>query len=149
MSAFRIPLVFRRLKMNYFIQCITKKCVDFSGRARRAEFWNFVLFYALLFFPLLFLGEFLTERIENEIVNSIINCIFLLVMIPLWLSHLSVTVRRLHDTNKSGFGVLLGLIPVIGGFILLIFMLMPGDAGDNQYGLDPKSNPDYNEADAS
>ncbi len=59
----------------------------------------------------------------------------LVVLIPA----IAVSVRRLHDTDRTGWWILIGFIPVIGAIVLLVFMLLEGDSGDNQYGPNPKS----------
>ena len=107
---------------------------NFDGRARRTEYWMFQLFnYLIMFVIILFLG--MLNLIENQfVIFSLVIYFFIGVFIP----SLSVRVRRLHDINKSGWWVLISLVPYLGSIILLIFMLIEGTTGDNKYGPDPK-----------
>ncbi len=100
--------------------CFTKYA-DFSGRAKRPEFWWFVLFC--------FLGSALLEFVASSI-----SWIFTLATL---LPSLAVGARRLHDINKTGWLQLLWLIPVLGWIYLIYLAVQPGDAGDNQYGQPP------------
>lgn len=114
--------------MNWFIDCITKNYANFSGRARRKEYWMFVLFSVIL-------------GIITVIIDMMIRGAFIVTMIfslAIFLPNLAVTVRRLHDTDKSGWWVLLQFIPYLGGIIILIFCLIDSTPGTNQYGENPK-----------
>ncbi|OCG18375.1 MULTISPECIES: DUF805 domain-containing protein [unclassified Gilliamella] len=118
--------------MNWFIDCITKNYANFNGRARRKEYWMFILFDFLfnIIADLIF-GNF------GEIGDSpirIIHIIWLAMLLP----YLSVTVRRLHDTDRSGWWLLIGFIPLIGSIILFIFMCQDSTRSLNQYGENPK-----------
>ena len=95
---------------------------------RRMEFWMFSLFYAII--------STILSLIDLTLTAGILTGIFQLVMV---IPGLAVSVRRLHDINKSGWWVLIGLIPIVGFIVLLIFMIKEGDKGDNQYGSDPKA----------
>ncbi len=123
---------------EYFKICITEKYLDFDGRARRAEYWFFGLF---MFLTLILFGAIL----ENEILALIVVGSIGLIGLALFLPSLAVTVRRLHDTNKSGWFYLIAFIPV-GGIILFVFTVLEGDRRNNMYGKDPKS---HNEPDVS
>ena len=128
--------------MNYFIQCITKKYADFSGRARRAEYWYFTLWYALLLFALMFTLGFIVGALggTDESAGTLASIVSNIISLALLLPSLGVAIRRLHDIGKSGWWILIAFIPILGAIILLIFMVTPGNAGSNQYGPDPKSN---------
>ena len=114
--------------MNWFIDCITKNYVNFNGRARRKEYWMFVLFSALLCIVTVIIDRMIGGP---YIVTSIFS-------LAIFLPNLAVTVRRLHDTDKSGWWVLLQFIPYLGGIIILIFCLIDSTPGTNQYGENPK-----------
>lgn len=116
--------------MKYFLYCL-KHCVDFDGRAPRAEFWYFVLFNFII--GLVMIGVGYVIGIDNQL-GSLYS---LLVFLPA----LAVSVRRLHDTGKSGLFVLLGLIPLVGALILIYFYAQASQPGDNQYGDNPKDHP--------
>jgi len=113
---------------------------DFSGRSPRREYWLFVLqFYVLVLIPVLVLafggdqkGAMSDGTIGTLVV--ILTVTFLASIVP----GFAVAVRRLHDSDKSGILLLLGFVPGIGGLIILFFVLLPGDAGDNIYGPDPR-----------
>jgi len=112
------------------------KLTDFTGRASRSEFWKFYLSFLVLFITILF-GILVLIIIANpNISDGALEFITYAFSIPAALFTLSATVRRLHDTNKSGWFVLLGLIPFIG-LILLILLILPSDEEKNKYGKNP------------
>jgi len=116
--------------MNWYLQ-VLKKYADFNGRARRTEYWMFVLVNLLAY---IVLG--IAERIIH--VPMILTAIYsLAVLVP----SLAVSVRRLHDTNRSGWWMLVALIPLIGAIVLLVFAVQEGQASQNQYGPNPKTVP--------
>lgn len=111
-----------------------KQYFDFSGRARRREYWMFIVFYIVFYVGVLISDEILgTGSMSNG--TGILSGIYTLVT---FIPSLAVTVRRLHDTNRSGWYVLLGLIPVIGFIIILIFAVTDSEPGSNEYGPNPK-----------
>ena len=112
--------------------CLSK-LTDFSGRASRAEFWKFYLSFLVLFILILFGILVLIVLANPTISDGALDAISYALAIPAGLFTLSATVRRLHDTNKSGWFVLLSIIPFIG-LILLIMLLFPSDKGRNKYG---------------
>jgi uncharacterized membrane protein YhaH (DUF805 family) len=117
--------------MNWYI-AVLKKYAEFSGRARRKEFWMFVL---INFAISIVLG--IVEGLLGD--AGFLSSIYgLAVMVP----SIAVSARRLHDINKSGWLQLLGLIPLVGLIILIVFFAKEGDAGPNAYGADPKAVPD-------
>ncbi|KQM71323.1 DUF805 domain-containing protein [Xylophilus sp. Leaf220] len=98
--------------------CLQKKYVDFSGRASRSELWWFFLFQILAY-----------------LVSGLIhNVVYMVVVLALLLPSLGVGVRRLHDVGRSGWWLLISVIPLVGGLVLLYWMVQPGDAGSNEYG---------------
>ena len=113
--------------MKWFMAAL-KKYADFSGRAQRSEFWFFILFLLII---LIVLGV-----IDSVVgTNGILAGIGLLGLI---IPSISVAVRRLHDIDKSGWFYFVQLIPAVGGFIFLYFMIKDGTPGSNQYGNNPK-----------
>jgi uncharacterized membrane protein YhaH (DUF805 family) len=110
------------------------KYATFAGRAQRAEYWYFMLFYVLIYLGLAVI-DFLTGSFGTDAGIGLLTGIFSLGMI---LPSLAVGVRRLHDTSHSGWWLLIGLIPVVGGIILLIFFVQDSHAGTNYYGPNPK-----------
>ena len=113
--------------MSWYLE-VLKKYAVFSGRARRKEYWMFFLFNIIITFVLSIIEGILGSP-------GIISAIYCLaVLIP----GLAVFVRRLHDTNRSGWWFFIGLIPLIGAIVLLVFMVQDSTPGDNQYGANPK-----------
>jgi uncharacterized membrane protein YhaH (DUF805 family) len=110
--------------------CLMTKYADFSGRARRSEYWYFSLFSILVSIP--------TSLIAGAIHLSIIS---FLVSLALLVPGLAVGVRRLHDTGRSGWWLLLILIPLVGAIVLLVFFVMDTSPAGDQYGPSPKSTP--------
>lgn len=118
--------------MNWYIQ-VLKKYAVFTGRARRKEFWMFVLFNIIISVVIGLIERLLGLGSADG--TGILSIIYSLgVLIP----SLAVSVRRLHDTGKSGWWILIGLIPLIGAIVLLIFFVKDSQPGENQYGLNPK-----------
>ena len=117
-----------------------KRYVDFSGRSRRKEYWFFALFSLILYFVVgLIFGARVTEVDPVNPAGGILGSLALpLVALVLFLPSLGVTVRRFHDQDKSGWLVLLGLIPFVGGLIVMVMMCLEGTRGPNRYGPDPK-----------
>ncbi|ARA94738.1 DUF805 domain-containing protein [Rhodothermaceae bacterium RA] len=119
--------------MTWYLQALRKYAV-FRGRARRKEYWLYGLWVFLLYLVLLVVDVMIGTYVDEAAVGLISTLFVLAHALP----SLAVTVRRLHDTDRSGWWVLLGLIPIIGSLILLIFTLQDGTPGANRYGPDPK-----------
>ena len=107
---------------------VLKRYAEFDGRARRREFWMYFLVNLAIAIGLTLVSRMLGLFGFLRIIYS------LATLVP----SLAVGARRLHDTGKSGWWLLLGLIPVLGGIALLVMMAMEGEAGDNPYGPNPK-----------
>ena len=116
--------------MFYWIGQVFKKYADFSGRARRKEYWFFVLMTMIIVIFFTIVAE-VTGTIFPFILNSLFS---MAILIPSW----AVLVRRLHDTNRSGVKILMALIPIAGTIILLVYLAQDSTPGDNQYGPCPK-----------
>ena len=113
--------------------CFNQYC-GFKGRASRAEFWWFALFTAIVGFVLGFVDGLLFTSTENAFFALLgFSGLFRL---GVFLPALAVTARRLHDTDKSGWWMLLYLT-IIGGIVVFIFTLLRGNEGSNKYGEDP------------
>ena len=116
-----------------------RRYADFQGRSRRMEYWMFVLFTFLIFIVPWILMFVLGATGSHPSPLAIIPALVLLVAaLGLIIPSIAVQVRRFHDQDKSGWLVLLGLIPFVGGLIVLVFMCLEGTQGPNQYGPDPK-----------
>lgn len=125
--------------MNWYLEVLNKYAV-FSGRARRKEYWFFVLFNILISLALAVV-DFVTGSTDPASGVGLFGGIY---AIGILLPSLTVTVRRLHDTNRSGWWVLLPLIPVLGSLILFYFLVLDSNPGRNEYGESPKlEQPSY------
>jgi uncharacterized membrane protein YhaH (DUF805 family) len=113
--------------MNWYFG-VLRKYSQFEGRARRLEYWMFMFWHILI---LLALSLFAT-RWDSGIGAYLDVMYVVMVIIP----SLAVTVRRLHDTGRSGWWVLLGLVPIVS-FFLVVILCFRGERGSNAYGLDP------------
>ena len=119
--------------MNWYLQALKQYAV-FKGRARRKEYWFFALFNLIVSVVLTVL-DYMTGSLDPELGVGLLSGIYsLAILIP----SLAVTVRRLHDTDRTGWWVLIAFIPLIGAIVLLVFMLLDSKPGDNRYGPNPK-----------
>ncbi|RRO25179.1 DUF805 domain-containing protein [Flavobacteriaceae bacterium 14752] len=123
--------------MDWFKKVVLENYVNFEGRARRSEYWYYTLAQILLIISVLILGSIFIGAFELEMLTPIFGGLYVLLTFGLLLPSLGVAVRRLHDTGKSGWFILLGLVP-FGGLILLVFYLQDSDLGHNKWGPNPK-----------
>ena len=118
--------------MNSYIAAIKKYAV-FSGRARRKEYWYFFLFNILIAFAIAFV-EALIGTVDPETGYGLFGALYTLaVLIP----GIAVSARRLHDTNRSGWWLLIALIPLLGALVLIVFLASASEPDENEYGLNP------------
>ena len=115
------------------VRSVLSNYATFSGRARRSEFWWFYLFTVLVVIVTSILDAALGTR-TNMAGYGIITIIAELALL---LPSLAVGVRRLHDTGRSGWWLLIALIPVVGTIILIVFFVLDSQQGANKYGLSP------------
>ena len=115
-----------------------KRYADFSGRSRRKEYWMFVLFQILVMIPVVLIGATLGGIDDSGTGSGLFLVLIAIVLLIFLVPGLAVQVRRFHDQDKSGWFVLLGFIPYIGGIILFVFMCLEGTRGPNRFGPDPK-----------
>jgi uncharacterized membrane protein YhaH (DUF805 family) len=118
-----------------------RKYASFSGRARRAEYWWFQLFFTLLF-TVLTIVDMMVFGFDPESGDPPTNLFVGLAALALVIPSIAVGVRRLHDRDKSGWWLLWGLLPLIGGLILLYQYVQRGTVGDNRFGPDPLAGGD-------
>ena len=114
--------------MNGYLATL-KKYADFSGRARRTEYWLFVLFSMVIAMVL---------GVVDYVLGSpgIVGLLFALaILIP----GIAVAVRRLHDTDRSGWWLLIAFVPIVGTIVLLVFLLLDSNSGENRFGSSPKA----------
>jgi uncharacterized membrane protein YhaH (DUF805 family) len=113
--------------MEWYL-AVLKNYAGFSGRARRKEYWMFLLFNTLVSIAIAVIDVVLG-------LPSILGILYSLgVLVP----SIAVGIRRLHDTGRSGWWTFIGLIPLIGWIVLIVFLAQEGTPGENQYGLNPK-----------
>lgn len=123
--------------MSWYL-AVLKNYVGFGGRARRKEYWFFVLFNFLISLALAFIDGAIGSPGSEYGVGVLYGLYSLAVLIP----GLAVTFRRLHDTDRSAWWLLILLVPLIGVIVILVFMFLDGTPGNNSYGADPKAQPD-------
>ncbi len=120
--------------MKWYLTALKKYAV-FSGRAQRKEYWMFCLFNIIFVILTIFLDNLFGTAIDGIGYGLFYFLYSLAVLIP----SISVSVRRLHDVGKSGWFLLLALIPLIGAIWILILFCTAGSPGANKYGMNPKS----------
>ncbi len=121
----------KEIAMKWFIK-VVKNFAVFKGRASRREYWMFILFFILFSLVLAFIDG-LIGTFDPVSGFGLLSGLFALLML---LPNIAVTVRRLHDTGRSGLWALAFVIPILN-LVLFIFMLLPSSYGDNKYGPDP------------
>lgn len=122
--------------MDWYLKAL-KNYVGFDGRARRKEYWMFMLFSILISIALAIVDNILglTWGAGNGVLGTVYA---LAIVIP----SLALGARRLHDIDKSGWWQLIVLIPLLGLIVLIVWAATEGNRGDNRFGADPKANED-------
>jgi len=114
--------------MEWYLSCLKEHYADFKGRARRKEYWMFVLCNLLAAIVVAFVAGLIKLPVLYYLYG-------LAVLVP----GVAVSVRRLHDIGKSGWWIFISLIPVIGGIWLLVLFCLDSQAGANEWGENPKA----------
>ncbi|WP_176777744.1 DUF805 domain-containing protein [Candidatus Avelusimicrobium faecicola] len=117
--------------MKYLLDPLVKHYADFSGRANRKQFWLYALWLIVVYIAIGVVGAVLGEKAGN----AFIALAGLALIVPNW----AIMVRRLHDTDRSGWWVLISFLPLIGGLILFVFEVLPGTPGVNRFGNQPQN----------
>jgi len=125
--------------MEWYLKVMRDNYANFNGRARRKEYWMFSLFYFLFLMVAGIIGALLMTALNSEAGVGIFGFLMFIGVLAHLVPGLAVTVRRLHDTGKSGWLYLLAFIPYIGSLIIFIFTVMDGEKGENKWGPDPKA----------
>jgi len=125
--------------IELYKKTVFENYANFNGRARRSEYWYFVLAQILIVFGMLAVGSFLGMFFDNSedgffMALGLFGLYFLAILIP----YLALIVRRMHDIGKSGWFYLVRFVPVIGGIWILVLLCTEGNFGSNEYGPDPK-----------
>jgi len=142
---------------SYFLDTLKNRYAQFSGRASRSEFWYYVLFYVIGSILISFVDSLLGTTYTYEMATShmatdgteiaaatmtqSIGYLSGIYSLALLIPSIAISIRRLHDTGKSGWWFLLGVIPIvnfIGIFVLLFFYVQDSQPGENAYGANPK-----------
>ena len=119
--------------MNWWLSAM-KKYVDFSGRARRTEYWMFYLFNIIFAIVAIVLDNILGAASKDLGYGIFYGLFGLAIILPSW----AVLVRRLHDVGKSGWWMFISLIPLIGSIWLFVLTVTDSQPGNNEYGANPK-----------
>ena len=116
--------------MEYFLDAM-RKYAEFTGRATRQQYWMFVLIYIVIYIAL---------AVVDAVLQSILGFGFLVAIFSLVLlvPSISACARRLHDTGRTGWWQLIGLLPIIGWIVLIVFLVQDSHP-DNEYGPNPKA----------
>jgi uncharacterized membrane protein YhaH (DUF805 family) len=115
--------------MEWYLK-VLRQYADFTGRARRKEYWMFTLVSVIISIVLAIL--------DNALNTGLLGLLYSLAVL---LPSLAVGARRLHDTGRSGWWLLIGIIPLIGWIVLIVFLAIDGERQPNTYGPDPKAVP--------
>lgn len=126
-----------KVMIEYWKNCL-KKYADFSGRSRRSEYWYFTLVNFIIIFLIALISGFTT--LTSPLLSTILEILMFLYVIGIIIPAIAVTIRRLHDIGKSGWWYCVTFVPFIGGIWLLILTCTDSQAGDNEYGPNPKTS---------
>lgn len=124
--------------MKWYLKVVRDNYANFSGRARRQEYWMFFLFNMIFTFLFMFVGVIFGNTFDTDLPMSLAG-LQLVYGLAIIIPSIAVAVRRLHDIGKSGVWFFISLVPFIGTIWLLVLLSMEGEKGENQYGADPKS----------
>ena len=121
--------------INYYLDPL-KNCITLSGRATRKQYWLFLLFNYLIFAGISFLSVFVFEMLLKMgwLFSVLISLLYLILTA---VATITIGVRRLHDSGRSGLWILINLVPYIGGVVFLILTVLPSEPKDNRYGEYP------------
>ena len=122
--------------MNWYVE-VLKKYAVFSGRARRQEFWMFYVINCAI--ALVLELPMLANAASGSGGTSGLSALYYVYMLAVFIPMIAVTVRRLHDTNRSGGWYFIAFVPLVGFIVLIVFLATEGQPGANRYGPDPKA----------
>jgi uncharacterized membrane protein YhaH (DUF805 family) len=117
--------------MNAYMDAM-RRYVDFSGRASRSQFWLFVLFYVIIIIIAVVIDILVFNSLEGGI-----GVLQLLVVLIHLIPSIAISVRRLHDTDRSGWWIFISLVPLIGSIWLIVLYCLDGTQGNNRFGPRP------------
>jgi uncharacterized membrane protein YhaH (DUF805 family) len=119
--------------MQWYLMAF-RKYAQIAGRSRRAEYWMFTLVNTIVMIALMVVSGSFDDA--PSLGGSLLHLAYVAATI---IPGFTVTVRRLHDTGRSGWWFLIGFIPLVGAIVLLVFLAQDGQPGDNEFGANPKS----------
>ena len=125
--------------MEWYLKVMRDNYANFSGRARRREYWMYVLVQSIIMIGLMILDSVLGLDFELQGISLGYGYLYLIGIIVHFIPSLAVLVRRLHDVGKSGWFYFIFLIPIIGIIWLLVLYCTEGQKEDNKWGPDPKA----------
>lgn len=139
--------------IDYLKKCVFENYANFSGRARRREYWYFCLAMWIINMIMQFVSALSTAALLTAdssssaglTIPTIVSSIMLLISLAVLIPSIAVCIRRLHDIGKSGLYLLLSFIPLVGGIILLIWFCRDSEVGANKWGPNPKNPTAQNE----
>ena len=121
-------------RMNWYVVALRKYAV-FQGRARRSEYWYFVLFNIIIGFVLGFM-DVLMGTYDFEVGMGLLGGLYSLVVL---LPGIGVSVRRLHDIGRTGWWLLILFVPIVGAIVLIVFAIQDSESAVNKFGPNPKA----------
>jgi uncharacterized membrane protein YhaH (DUF805 family) len=120
--------------MNWYLE-VLKKYAVFTGRARRKEYWFFVLFNVIIAIALTVVD--ISAGLYDDVYD--VGLLSSLYSLAVLLPSIAVSVRRLHDIDRTGWWMLIAFVPLVGAIVLLVFAVLDSTPGDNRYGPNPKA----------
>jgi len=120
---------------DWYFDVVKNRYAEFDGRARRKEFWYFVLMNIIIVIGFSFIDGLLGTYSSNTGLGLLSGIYFIAILIPA----IAVSVRRLHDSSLSGFWILLSFMPIVGAITLIILYVRDSTSEDNKYGPNPKT----------
>lgn len=126
--------------MQWYLSVVRDNYANFSGRARRTEYWMFQLVNFVIVMGVFIVSLILGVAGRSTGMATLFMLLYIVYGLAIIIPSLAVSVRRLHDTGRSGWWILINFVPLIGGLWYLVLMLIGGDPGNNAYGPSPKSS---------
>ncbi len=127
--------------MEWFLKVVRDNYANFDGRARRKEYWMFTLYVILIFIALSIVVGIISWI--SSILGGILSFVIWIASLALLVPSLAVTARRLHDTGKPTWYIVLGFFPIVNLYLLYL-LILEGDKGPNEFGPDPKADENQN-----
>lgn len=127
--------------MQWYLKVVRDNYANFDGRARRMEYWMFELINLILIVALGIVWAIVSAVTRSAGLSILFIALYCLYALAMIIPSLAVSVRRMHDTGRSGWWLLINFVPFIGGIWFLVLTILDGDPGNNAYGPSPKAAP--------